>query len=117
MILEQATDEDVSDPTMLLAAREALKSPLRFKLGAVIRDGKHIISKAFNIDKTHTKYGCGRWRTLHAESHAIYRAIRSGCNLRGSVLYVYRHNRLLAKPCPDCEKLIRNYGISKVVYS
>ena len=115
MILEQSTDE--TDPTLLLAAREAEKSPLRFKLGAVIRDGKTIVSKAYNIDKTHTKYGCGRFNTLHAEANAIYKAVRTGYELTGTTLYVYRYNGLLAKPCPDCQRLIRKFGIAKVIYS
>jgi len=115
-VILQETD-DLSDPSMLLAAREAEKSPLRFKLGAIIRDGKRIVSKAFNINKTHTKYGCGRFNTLHAEANAIYKAVRQGYDLNGSILYVYRYNGLLAKPCPDCQKLIRQYGIAKVVYS
>ena len=44
MLLQEATQDDLSDPCMLLAKSEANKSDLRFKLGAVIKYGKTKIS-------------------------------------------------------------------------
>ena len=40
MLLQEATEEDLSDPCMLLAKSHAEMSGLRFKLGAVIKYGK-----------------------------------------------------------------------------
>ena len=105
MLLQEATQDDLSDPCMLLAKSEANKSDLRFKLGAVIKYGKTKIS-AYNVNKTHSTFGCGRYRSLHAESYCILR-----------VLYVYRAHGLMAKPCPDCEALIRRFRIKKVIYT
>ena len=76
-----------------------------------------MISKAHNSRKTHPKFGAGEYQTLHAESYAIYKAVRQHINLKGTTLYVYRHNNNLAKPCPCCMGLIHKYGIKKVIYS
>jgi cytidine deaminase len=116
MILQEATSDDLSDPCMLLAKSEAHKSDLRFKLGAVIKYGKAKIS-AYNVNKTHSTFGCGRYRSLHAESYCILRAIKRGVDLSRSVLYVYRAHGLMAKPCHDCEALIRRFRIKKVIYT
>lgn len=119
MILEVATKEDESDPAMALAAFEAAKSPQRFQLGAVIKKGKRIISSGYNQYKTHPKFGFGRWGYLHAESHAISRALSLGRedDLKGATLYVYRRGCLPSKPCKQCEQVIRQYGIKRVIYT
>ena len=110
-------DLDDPPPPMRLAIKESSKSNHRFKLGACIARGKRILTKAHNSRKTHPKFGAGEYQTLHAESYAIYKAVRQGINLKGTTLYVYRHNNNLAKPCPCCMGLIRKYGIKKVIYS
>jgi deoxycytidylate deaminase len=104
-------------PPMRIAIEESRKSKHRFKLGAVIAKRNKILSKACNIMKTHPKFGSGRYNNLHAEGHAIYKAIRSGVDLSGTTMYVYRENNNLAKPCPCCMGLIHRYGIKEVVYS
>ena len=116
MILREATEEDLSDPAMLLAAKEASKSSLRFQLGAVIKRGKTRVS-AYNINKTHASFGAGRHCTLHAESYCILKAIKRGINLTSSTLYVYRMHGLNSRPCEDCQKLIKKYKIRKVIYT
>lgn len=104
-------------PMMRLAVKESKKSINRFKLGAVIAKGKRVLSKAHNIKKTHPEFGSGQFGTLHAESNAIYKAIRRGVDIKGSTIYIYRENSNLAKPCPCCMGLIHKYGIKEVVYS
>lgn len=116
MILKEATEDDLSDPTMLLAAKVASKSALRFQLGAVIKYGKMRVS-AYNINKTHRTFGCGRYQSLHAESYCILKAIKRGVDLSRSTLYVYRMHGLNSKPCKDCQSLIKRFRIKKVVYT
>ena len=104
-------------PPMRIAMKESKKSRHRFKLGAAIAKGKRVLVKAHNSNKTHPTFGAGEYKTLHAESYAIYKAVRRGINLEGTTMYVYRHNNNLAKPCPCCMGLIHKYGIKEVVYS
>ena len=110
---------DLADPPppMRIAIKESHKSNHRFKLGACIARGKRILSKAHNSRKTHPKFGAGTFQTLHAESYAIYKAVRGGINIEGTTLYVYRRNNNLAKPCACCMGLIHKYGIKEVIYS
>jgi len=110
-------DLDDPPPPMRLAIKESHKSNHRFKLGACIARGNKVLVKAHNTRKTHPKFGAGDFQTLHAESHAICKAVRQGINLKGTTLYVYRRNNNLAKPCPCCMGLIHKYGIKKVIYS
>ena len=90
---------DLDDPPapMRVAIKESHKSNHRFKLGAC--------------------FGSGNYQTLHAESYAIYKAVRQGISLKGTTLYVYRKNNNLAKPCPCCMGLVHEYGIKEVIYS
>lgn len=104
-------------PPMRLAIKESKKSDHRFKIGAAIVKGNRVLSKAHNSRKTHPKFGSGEFSTLHAESYAIYKAIRQGICLVGSTIYVYRHNNNLAKPCSCCMGFIHKYGIKNIVYS
>ena len=109
--------EEDPPPPWRAAIQESKKSQHRFKIGAVIAKGKRILARAHNTRKTHPKFGSGDYSTLHAESHAIYKAIRQGINIKGSTIYVYRHNNNLAKPCECCMCLIKKYGIKEIVYS
>lgn len=104
-------------PPMRAAMLEAKKSKSRFKLGAAVAKGKKVLTKAHNVMKTHPEFGSGDFFNLHAEGHAIYKAVRHGIDLVGTTIYVYRKNNNLAKPCPCCMNLIHKYGIAKVVYS
>jgi deoxycytidylate deaminase len=110
-------DLDDAPPPMRAAINESKKSKHRFRIGAAIARGKRVLSKAHNSRKTHPVFGSGEYSTLHAESYAIYRAVRQGINLEGTTIYIYRHNNNLAKPCPCCMGLIHKYGIKDVVYS
>ena len=104
-------------PPMRAAIKQSKKSKHRFKMGAAIAKGNKVLVAAYNSRKTHPKYGSGAYSTLHAESHAIYKAIMQGIDIRGATIYVYRANDNLAKPCSCCQALIKKYGIADVVYS
>ena len=99
-------DLDDPPPPMRIAIKESHKSNHRFKLGACIAKGNKVLVRAHNTRKTHPKFGSGDYQTLHAESYAIYKAVRQGINLVGTTLYVYRRNNNLAKPCSCCMGLI-----------
>ena len=104
-------------PPMRAAMLESKKSNHRYKLGAAIARGNKILVKACNVMKTHPRFGSGEYSKLHAEGHAIYKALRLGINVEGATMYVYRKNNNLAKPCPCCMGLIHKYGIKEVIYS
>lgn len=117
MILQEASIEDLSDSYMALAKSQSEQSSLRFKLGAVIKIGKKSRVSAYNVHKTHGKLGSGRYNSLHAETHAILKAKKQGMDLKGATLYVYREGGLNSKPCPDCQRIIKQHGIKKVIYT
>ena len=110
-------DLDDPPPPWRAAIQESQKSTHRFKIGAAIAKGNKVLVKAHNTRKTHPKFGSGEYNTLHAESHAICKAVRCGIDLSGTTIYIYRHNNNLAKPCPCCMGLIHKHGIKKIVYS
>ena len=104
-------------PSMRYAIEESKKSTHKFQIGAAIVRGNKVLSKAHNVNKTHPTFGSGQYKRLHAEGHAIYKAVRKGLDLSGSTIYVYRKNYNLAKPCPCCIGLIHKYGIKEIIYS
>ena len=110
-------DLDDPPPPMRAAMQESKKSNHRYKLGASIAKGNKVLVKACNIMKTHPKFGSGEYNNLHAEGHALYKALRHGIDVEGATMYIYRENNNLAKPCPCCMGLIHKYGIKEVIYS
>lgn len=93
------------------------------KMGAVLFEGKgNILSVSCNfLYKTHPEYSrLNPLKTLHAEAAAILK-IRHKTDLNGKSLLILRENKAgnmcNAKPCVDCLKLIRLYGIKKIYYS
>jgi len=110
--------KQLEDPyPMMLAREEAKKSTRKFKLGATIMKRNKVIATACNLHKTHPHFGSGEYKRLHAEGHAIYKAIRRGLSVAGATIYIYRKGDNLAKPCPCCMGLIHKYGIKEVIYS
>ena len=95
-----------------------------FRLGAVLVKNGKIISKAFNCGKKSHPYihrnGEFYNQTIHAELACILK-VKNKERLQGATIIVYRERRdghmANAKPCPMCEKLIRSYGIKKIIYS
>jgi deoxycytidylate deaminase len=93
-------------------------SDLRCAVGAVIISHKPI-SIGFNIQKSHPRFADGkRSYSIHAEISAL---LRSQCSVRGSTIYVYREDRNgdigMAKPCPNCMKILIEAGIKRVYYT
>jgi pyrimidine deaminase RibD-like protein len=90
-----------------LAIREALKSPHKHKLGAVIVSGGKPVAAAHNFGH------------IHAEHAAINHAWRSdidGCSI--IVVRVVSDGSLgMAYPCNTCLKRMISVGIKKVYYS
>lgn len=54
---------------------------------------------------------------MHAEAAAIRDAVRKGVSLKGATIYVARDSALMSRPCSSCLKLIKKYGIEKIVYT
>ena len=106
-----------------MAEIAALRSRVKiFRIGCVIvRRGK-ILGVGYNkhsgeIEKVEKKLGTKLF-SLHAEMAAI---VDSSELVRGATMYIsgYKKNgRKISscKPCPDCLKMIKMVGISRVVY-
>lgn len=98
----------------------ARKSRSKYKVGAVIFRGNNLLGFGHNIDKTHPKWGSGFNKKIHAETRAIYDAIRRGNDISGSSIYIYRENDLgeaLAKPCLHCLNKLKKFGVVEILYS
>lgn len=109
-----------------LAEKQAHKSPCRAQHGAVVASGKRVFGTGFNVYKSPGEHWGTRklhsrnsyeFFTTHAEAAAIRDAKRRRKDLTGTTLYVTRAGGRLSKPCADCQKLIEEHGISKVVYT
>jgi deoxycytidylate deaminase len=103
-----------------IASKEAAKSQHKHRLGAVIVKGGRILSTGFNSLRPSRVI---KSLTLHAEAAAILKLLKEGrlASLAGSEIYVTRFTAGgavgLAKPCMDCNALIRSVGIRKVHYT
>ena len=110
-----------------LAAKEARRSRCNNQHGAVVAKKNRVLGKGCNMYKSHPKWGAERidtrhslqFFTIHAEANAIRRAVNKGIDVRGATIYVTRtgSQSQLSRPCADCQKLIEEYGIRKVVYT
>ncbi len=93
-----------------IALKKAMEYTLgRHRVGCVVVKGGKILSVEHNL------------YTKHAEERATNKVWRS--EMVGATVYVARPLYTeevpigLAKPCEDCEKLLRQLGVKKVVYS
>ncbi len=82
------------------------------KVGAVIVDGKRIVSLGFNGPPQHTKDGEFTrdeklLRTLHAEENAVLFSAR---NIKGCTIYVTH------PPCAHCTAILIQSGISRIYF-
>ena len=101
----------------------------RHQLGCVVVDKHRIISSGFNSVKCHPlqaqldseKYGRECPGHIHAEIAALIPLMRDGADLSGASIYVYRQHKdkslALARPCSNCEKIIKLMGIKKMFYT
>ena len=104
---------------MEIAKLESNKSSKDQKLGCVIAKRGRFISKGFNSNKTHPRFGSGYFMRLHSEGAAIWDAFKAGRlnNIEGATAYIYRKNGLLAAPCSGCQGLLKQYGVKTVIYT
>ncbi len=100
-----------------IAAKEALKSPCKQGMGAVLVKNKRVIAQGYNrfvgIEPVLTHYGL--LYTLHAEMEVIRKA--GLIDFKGHTLYIGRWNNKMAKPCEVCMKVIVKAQIPRIVYS
>lgn len=94
----------------------------KFKMACVIVQRKKMISLGINYrNKTHpVAKKFDPHKTMHAEIHAITRAVNKE-QLIGSTVVVYRQdnngNQAMARPCMMCQKVLKHYGIKYMLYT
>lgn len=108
-----------------LARNMALKSPSKFRLGAVLVKGRRVLSAGFNqMNKTHTVMARfikdrNHLIGIHAEIAATVGV--AAADLDEATIIVYRvlanGKQALAKPCEMCQKYLFDIGVLKVYYS
>lgn len=110
------------------AREEMLKSTFyRIKIGCIIAKGSKILGRGVNIEKSHPKqkYLNEKYRGfnthnsyIHAELNAV---LTTNANLDGATIYIYREDNngvmCCCKPCPACEFVLRQVGITTVYYT
>ena len=111
----------------------------RARVGAVICNGKRIVSSGFNSINRHQFLVVSAWRgSIHAEQAAIGKLLQKNKHkeLKGATIYIARignsgnlysnlcssgnrnfGNYRISKPCSRCFDLIKKVGIKKVVYT
>lgn len=102
-----------------LAKAAALKSPFRWKVGAVAYSGSRILGIGVNDMLKTSPSSFHPFKTRHAEFNALYKIPKP--DRRGISLYVHRvgrdgldHN---AKPCSACQKMIAWSEVRNVEWS
>lgn len=100
---------------------EAKKSTfLPHRVGAVITKGHRVLSTGYNSRQASGILGTC---TRHAEASAILKLLKEKRlnDLVGATLYVTRFKRSgvvgLAKPCQECQQLIKSVGISTICFT
>lgn len=118
MELLEVNTVDESDPTWATLKEVAGKSELRFKMSAAMIHRGRIIAVSSNSSKTHPRFGSkSKYKTLHCEGNLLWTCEKLGIDPKGMTMIVYRKNALNAKPCKDCEALIKKHKIKKVIYT
>ena len=88
------------------------------RLGAVVFN-KSKTSVGWNSYKTHPNLRHYEYPCLHAEAHAMIKFGLDNCN--GCDILVTRILRngslTMAKPCNECQQLMRTYGIRNTYYT
>jgi deoxycytidylate deaminase len=100
-----------------IAKKESLKSHAPYKLGCVIVQKRKIIGRGYNLYRTDPRMGVGYHQYYHAETKALKEALSKGYDVEGATAYIYREGGLLAKPCVNCQRVLRSFGITEFVYT
>ncbi len=117
---------------VVFARQMARDSTCNKKHAALVVKGRRVLGAATNTKKTHVReFRSGRVKdkkmdrprvagfdvipkSYHAEKTALMRA--SG-NTKGAVLYSFRDEPFKqSKPCKDCVRMAKAYGIRLIVY-
>lgn len=101
-----------------LAKKVSVNSDHRYQVGAVLVKGKTPMSICCNRAKTHPVYA-NPTGSIHAEMRCLIHAKRH--SVKDSTIYVWRSHKngtpALSRPCSTCLELLREAGVSKIVYS
>lgn len=107
-----------------MAIEEALLSPHRFRIGAVIYKKSHPLGSGHNERlKTHTR-SPHPFKSIHAEFAAVMNSVeRNGRWELSNYCSIYVHRLKLdgssglSKPCQWCDKMLAQLGIKDVHWS
>lgn len=108
---------------MQIASKLCKKSDIKYHHhGAVlVGPGGKILSTGYNHYVSEALFCLTEHRTMHAERHAIYSALRAKKKVEDTILYVVRVNKRgqyrNSKPCSHCAKQIMKHGIKTIYYS
>ena len=106
-----------------LARTREFDASLDFYLVAAVVSGGRILSLGINKTKRSmfVRSYFDSWQNTHAELDAI-RRVRRKIDLSGTDMYVIRIRKGdgslgLARPCDNCMRVMRSYGIRRAVYT
>ena len=111
------------------AREEMIKSTFsRIHIGCIIVKGNKVLGRGHNVEKSHPKQKylnnkCRKFNTqnayIHSELSAVLHAQTK--DLEGATCYIYREdnngNLSCCRPCPACEFILRQVGITTVYYT
>ena len=103
------------------AIKQALKSPMKQRLGAIIVCNNKIVSQGYNKPYMHKQ---GSLYSLHAEMDAL---THLSPNYKNCIMYVVRIKKIngelalgKSKPCNNCEnklmKAVERKNLDKIIY-
>ena len=112
-----------------IVERIAERSEMRHKMAAMVVHKNTILSVGYNrqmgteLDKSPTgmlSYNGGSY-SIHAEIDALNKALKIYPEMRvlnnKLSLYVARKGWRLARPCPDCQNMLKRYDIQEVYFT
>lgn len=118
----QQSDLSAKDRSRLnQALRIAENSECRQRHGAVLTQGGRVLGIGVNVNKNDPVYSGEN--QLAFSIHAEEAALRSwgGSGLKGATIYVARLGKrnipLNSKPCASCQKMLKEAGVRRVVYT
>ena len=113
-----------SSTLLQIAIREAVKSPMSYRHGAVLVSKNKILGSGFNnfshsVGNVNFQIPGRKKPCVHAEVSAL-KGIRHD-QIRGSTIFVIRINRehdlKMSYPCKRCVSMLRRKGVRKVTFS
>lgn len=91
-----------------------------YRVGAVLLKGRKIVNAKTNTGKSHRILAAfTSFPLLHAETNCVVSHGFDNCDgLSIAVARVHKNGDLsMARPCPTCEKVLKEVGIKKVYYT